>query len=297
MKVISIVGNKKSGKTTLGVRLAFALNEYGSVGVIKHIHGSFDTPKKDTYLFSEAGAKIVLAITSHETVKIINSGNGDRGRENGSDDCSSSEDLELALCELADYGIDFAVVEGFKDSNIPKIAIGDVVAENIIKRVDFGVDIGAIEANVKIDELLNLTFDLKDFFTLNSLILKVKSNTKINEAGAIGTFTGIVRGITDGKEVQALDFEKYDQVAEGKIKEISDGLKKRDGIVDVRIHHNTGYIKAGGDIVYIVVAGSHRAQVFSALSDAIELIKKDVPIWKKEVTVDGDFWVHDKTQA
>ena len=270
MKIISIVGTKKSGKTTLGVRLASSLNEHGSVGVIKHIHGSFDTEGKDTNLFSKAGTNVVIAITPHETVKIIN-GRGD---------------LELALCELADFGIDFAVIEGFKDSDIPKIAIGDVAAKNIIRRVDPDLDI-------ETDELLNLVFDQKDFFTLNSLILKVKSNPKINEAGAIGTFTGIVRGTSDGKEVKALDIEKYDRVAEEKIADIKEGLEKRDGIVEVRIHHNSGYIKTGCDIVYIVVAGSHRAQVFSALSDAIDLIKKDVPIWKKEVTVDGDFWVHD----
>ena len=274
MKIISIVGSKKTGKTTLGVRLASSLNEYGSVGVIKHIHGSFDTEKKDTYLFSESGAKVVLAITSYETVKIINDGGS----------------LKQAVCELADIGIDYAIIEGFKNSDFPKIAIGDVLANNIIKRVNSDLDI-------EIDELLNLVFDLEDFYTLNSLILKVKSNPKINETGAIGTFTGIVRGISDGKEVKALDFEKYNSVAEEKIEDIRESLKKRDGIVDVQIHHNSGYIEAGEDIIFIVVAGSHRAQVFLALSDAIELIKKDVPIWKKEVTVDGDFWVHDKKKV
>lgn len=269
MKIISIIGHKKSGKTTLGVRLVSALKEYGSVGVIKHIHSSFDTPKKDTNRFSDAGAKVVLALTPNETVKIVNNNN----------------DLNLALCELADSGIDFAVIEGFKNSNIPKIAIGDVTAKNIIRKVDL---------DVEIDDILKLVFDLDEFFTLKSLISKVKSNPNINEAGAIGTFTGITRGISDGKEIKALEFEKYDSVAEEKLKAIGAELKKRDGIVDVLIHHNAGYIKAGDDIVYVVVLGSHRAQIFSTLSDAIDLIKKDVPIWKKEVTLEGDYWVHDR---
>ena len=116
----------------------------------------------------------------------------------------------------------------------------------------------------------------------------------MGKAGAIGTFTGIVRGLTDGVGVKALDFEKYGGVAEEKIKSIIEDLKKRDGIIDVLIHHRTGYIETGGDIVYVVVAGSHRAHVFSALSDAIERVKEEVPIWKKELTIDGDYWVHDR---
>jgi len=45
--------------------------------------------------------------------------------------------------------------------------------------------------------------------------------------------------------------------------------------------------------LYIVVASAHRRELFKALSDAIERVKSEVPIWKKEVTMEGDFWVHD----
>ncbi|MDY6965519.1 MAG: molybdopterin synthase [Halobacteriota archaeon] len=268
MKVVSVVGSKNSGKTTLISRLIPVLKRHGSVGVVKHIHSQFDSPGKDTEKFSSAGAEVVIAVTPEETVKIASGG-----------------DLFRAIDELSDAGIDFALIEGFKSSDIPKIAIGDVAAENILKRVDPDVDP---------EELLNLIFGLEDYFTLNSLILKARSGPNIDKVGAIGTFTGIVRGITGETVVKALDFEKYGGVAEERIGSIIDDLKEREGVVDVLIHHRSGYIETGSDIVYVVVAGSHRGDVFSALSLAIERVKEEVPIWKKEITIDGDYWVHDK---
>jgi molybdopterin synthase catalytic subunit len=61
------------------------------------------------------------------------------------------------------------------------------------------------------------------------------------------------------------------------------------------MHHRAGLIKAGEDIVYIVVAAGHRKELFVTLVDALERLKEEVPIWKKELTLEGDFWVHDKS--
>ncbi|HII91443.1 MAG TPA: molybdopterin synthase, partial [Methanosarcina sp.] len=71
-------------------------------------------------------------------------------------------------------------------------------------------------------------------------------------------------------------------------------LKQKEGILEVLIHHKTGVIKAGEDIVYIVVASAHRTELFPALSEAIERIKAEAPIWKKEFTEKEEFWVHDR---
>ena len=134
MKVVSVVGSKNSGKTTLIARLIPVLKKHGSVGVVKHIHSQFDSSGKDTQRFSSTGADVVIAVTPDETVKIMGSGN-----------------LYRALDELSDAGIDFALVEGFKSSDIPKIAIGDVEAENILKRVN---------GDVEPKELLDIIFNL-----------------------------------------------------------------------------------------------------------------------------------------
>ncbi len=183
--------------------------------------------------------------------------------------------------------MDFAVVEGYKESEIPKVVLGDVP--------DLLNVVAALPENSdwNIDELVELTRTQPDRMTLELLVKKVQKNPTIRKAGAIGTFTGIVREYTDGLQTQVLEFEKYEKVAEESIERICTELKQNDGIMDVVIHHKIGRVEPGEDIVYIVVASSHRTQLFPVLSEAIERVKHEVPIWKKEITVDGEFWVHD----
>ncbi|MEM0083396.1 MAG: molybdenum cofactor biosynthesis protein MoaE, partial [Candidatus Nezhaarchaeales archaeon] len=110
--------------------------------------------------------------------------------------------------------------------------------------------------------------------------------------GCILTFTGVVRGIaSNGSEVVKLEYEAYDEAARLKLEEIVRDLKKIQGIVDVRIHHFVGSLSVGEDIVYIVVAAEHREEGFNALREAIERLKSEVPIWKKEHTVSSSYWV------
>ena len=101
------------------------------------------------------------------------------------------------------------------------------------------------------------------------------------ECSKLGKKAMVVTGSTSMRKTGVLD-------------RVVEDLKAKEGVLDVLIHHRSGYIETGNDIVYIVVLGAHRSQVFSALSDAIERVKKEVPIWKKELTIDGDYWIHDK---
>ncbi len=116
---------------------------------------------------------------------------------------------------------------------------------------------------------------------------------EIEKAGAIGTFTGIVRAVSQNTRTEFLEFESYGEVALKKMDEICAQLKQKEGIIDVLMHHRTGIIRKGEDIVYIVVAAGHREQMFPVLREAIERLKAEVPIWKKEHTMEGEWWVHD----
>jgi molybdopterin synthase catalytic subunit len=64
-------------------------------------------------------------------------------------------------------------------------------------------------------------------------------------------------------------------------------LKKKPGIVDVQIHHLVGKFEVGEDLVYVLVAGAHRQQVFPVLEEAVERYKKEAPIFKKELVATG----------
>ena len=273
MKIISVTGYKKSGKTTLVERLVRELAKRGIVGTVKHMPAHDLNPDgTDTQRHIDAGARAVLGVTHSGTAKFI-----------------PDTDLENALDELANSGMDYAVVEGFKDNRLPKIILGDLELPDEVARLDSGIDL----ADEVLTNLLDIIEQQPEYHTLDSLITKVRQNPRIAEAGAIGSFTGIVREKTGDVETKSLEFESYEEEAANKIRLIETDLKACEGILDVRIHHRVGRIEAGQDIVYIVVAASHRQQLFQALSDAIERVKAEVPIWKKEYTTTGEFWVQD----
>jgi molybdopterin synthase catalytic subunit len=94
-----------------------------------------------------------------------------------------------------------------------------------------------------------------------------------------------------GGRVRRLVFEAYREEAEKGLEHIARELLERPGIMDIRIYHLTGELSVGEDIVYIVVAGAHREEVFKTLRDAVERMKREVAIWKKEITDEGEYWV------
>jgi len=132
----------------------------------------------------------------------------------------------------------------------------------------------------------------KGAVTLRELIEEVKKGPQAHRVGCILTFTGVVRGVTrDGSKVLKLEYEAYPEAAKAKLEEIAEDLKRIPGVVDVRIHHFIGSLEVGEDAVYIVVAAEHREEGFKALREAIEMLKAEVPIWKKEHTERGSYWV------
>lgn len=118
MKVISVVGTKKTGKTTLVCALVAALSKYGRVGTIKNMV-SHSVDQGDTKRHFDAGADMVVGLG--EARLIVK-------RERG--------DLDSALAELEAEGMDYVVVEGFKHSDLAKIVMADIDVTNVVQRVD-----------------------------------------------------------------------------------------------------------------------------------------------------------------
>ena len=202
MKIISVVGYKKTGKTTLVENLICALRNHGSVGTIKHLHGhNINNPGTDTWRHANAGADVVIGVTQSELVKF--------SRENN---------LTKALDELADTGVDFGVIEGFKESKLPKIVLGDVEATNILKRLNE-------PDSADIEDIINIILEQPEYHTLNSLLAKIHRSKNIDKSGAIGTFTGIVRATEKETRTEFLEFEEYSKVARQKMDELCAELK------------------------------------------------------------------------
>ena len=126
----------------------------------------------------------------------------------------------------------------------------------------------------------------KSKFTFQDMIKNVKSKKQFQRVGAISTFIGVVRGENmNGEKVQKIILEAYEEKANEILVNICNDLKKREGIIDVQIHHLLGEFHVGEDLVYVLVAGFHRENVFSVLQEAVERYKQEAPIFKKEHTI------------
>ena len=127
----------------------------------------------------------------------------------------------------------------------------------------------------------------KGSFALIDLIKSVKGEQTFRKAGAIALFIGVVRGETPkGEKVQKLELEAYEEEANKVLSNICNDLERREGIVDVQIHHLVGEFRVSEDLVYVLVAGAHRENVFPVLKEAVERYKGEAPIFKKEYVID-----------
>jgi molybdopterin synthase catalytic subunit len=140
----------------------------------------------------------------------------------------------------------------------------------------------------------------KGTLSVSDLISNIKKSDNFEKAGAIALFIGVARGETlEGKKVQKLTLEAYEEKANEVLAKICDDLSRKPGIVDVQIHHLLGEFHAGEDLVYVLVAGSHRTDVFPVLREAVERYKSEAPVFKKERVVDAkgsatEHWVSEK---
>jgi MoaE-MoaD fusion protein len=109
-------------------------------------------------------------------------------------------------------------------------------------------------------------------------------------AGGIATFIGNVRGESRGKPIDHLDYEAYVPMAEASRAAIAGAIEARIQGSRVAIHHRIGRLAIGESAVIIAASAPHRAEAFEACRDAIEALKRDVPIWKREHATDGTSW-------
>lgn len=231
----------------------------------------------------EAGRVAVVSTGTVEQARTAVTLDADGYRETG-----PGRDLGAVLDDLArDHA--YALVEGFPDAQIPTVVVGDVEARDPVREVD--------DANeLDVAELVGLVRAQEPHESLASLVAAVKRTEAAEYAGAIATFTGRVRAKehADDDRTTSLTFEKYDGVAEQRLQALREELEARDGVLEVRLHHRTGTIPDGEDIVFVVVLAGHRREAFETVEDGIDRLKEEVPIFKKEVTVGEEFWVHDR---
>jgi molybdopterin synthase catalytic subunit/L-amino acid N-acyltransferase YncA len=140
-----------------------------------------------------------------------------------------------------------------------------------------------------------------DFIAIVRYRLKVGTATKLvsdARAGGIDVFLGTTRAerSPDGRELLALDYEAYEEMALQQMRQLARRAREQWPIVKLALLHRVGRVALGEPSVIIAVASPHRAESFEACRFLIDELKKNVAIWKKEVWADGSqTWVHPTT--
>ena len=111
------------------------------------------------------------------------------------------------------------------------------------------------------------------------------------DIGASILFVGTVRNHSRGKDVTKLEYEAYVPMVEKQLERIIDELEQEIDGTRYFIAHRYGELSVGDISIVIATASAHRDEAYRASREAIERIKVDVPIFKKELTTDGDTWV------
>jgi len=119
---------------------------------------------------------------------------------------------------------------------------------------------------------------------------EIVAHLKAPEDGAVVVFDGIVRNHSGGRATLYLDYEAYEPMALGKMREIGAEIRRKFPIHRIALVHRLGRLEIGETSVFIAISSPHRRAAFDACRLAIDTLKRTVPIWKKEYFTDGAVW-------
>ena len=110
-------------------------------------------------------------------------------------------------------------------------------------------------------------------------------------AGAIVSFTGLVRDINAGDSVSKMTLEHYPGMTEKALEKIEQEANTRWELTASLIIHRVGALHPNDNIVLVIAASKHRKQAFEACEFMIDTLKTEAPFWKKETLPEGTRWV------
>ncbi|HEV7678911.1 MAG TPA: molybdenum cofactor biosynthesis protein MoaE [Candidatus Dormibacteraeota bacterium] len=181
----------------------------------------------------------------------------------------------------ADGGLRVAVSQSYASWETP-VSAGDTVAFIPPVAGGSGADAGSVH--------VWLTTDPLDARAVEDLV-------RTDEDGAVCTFTGVVRNHADGHAVTDMDYEAYPGMAESEMRRIAEEALRRFPATAIAAVHRVGRLAIGEASVVVSASAHHRAAAFDACRYAIDTLKAEVPIWKKEHGPDGSVWVDERLRA
>ena len=122
-------------------------------------------------------------------------------------------------------------------------------------------------------------------------------NTNKGRAGAVVSFTGLVRDLNAGDTVMQMTLEHYPGMTEKALANIEQAANERWKLTATLIIHRVGPLSPNDSIVFVAAASRHRKQAFRACEYMIDTLKTEAPLWKKETLSDRTRWVEQDTSV
>ena len=113
----------------------------------------------------------------------------------------------------------------------------------------------------------------------------------LSDVGAVATFIGLVRDVSEKHNVKSLTLEHYPGMTEKSMQAIVDTAMSRWPVLRVIAVHRVGRLAIGDQIVYVGVSSRHRKAAIEACEYVIDQLKSKAVIWKKEQTAEGEHWL------
>jgi len=211
-------------------------------------------------------------------------------------DRTKCSELDMSLKE----GVN---VKDFKQILIERFSDLEPLAENILISInqEFGYDTDLISDQAEVGVFPAVSGG-SDFFTILKVtteeieVDKILGELTTLETGAICSFLGVIRGITKRDhphQTLSLEYEAYVPMAEKKMAQIVDEIRERwPDVQRIAIIQRIGKLDPMTPTVFIGCSASHRdTGVFEATRYGIDRLKQIVPVWKKEISPNGEEWV------
>jgi molybdopterin synthase catalytic subunit len=108
--------------------------------------------------------------------------------------------------------------------------------------------------------------------------------------GAHSIFLGQVRSdVIDGKTVVAIDYTTYEEMALEQMHTIREAIFAKYSLTCMHIYHSLGRVNAGEISLFVFTSSKHRKAAIAACEEVVERIKKELPVWGKEVFADASY--------
>lgn len=238
-----MVGHSGSGKTTFMCRLGPEMNRCGRVATIKHMgHHTFALEEgKDTTLHYHTGVELSVGIDDRKSVISLR-----------------TTDLYEILDLLADRGIEYVIIEGFKTYSFPSIVIGDFETDRCILR------------NPSVDEVLSSLDEFYDYYTLPALIKEVTEVCRPYSSAALLTFSGVMRKMDGNESFVCHNPEEAIMRARRRIASL-------EGIVGVRfLQVEKPHSGTGNRVLYAVIAAKKFETASAALAEGLSCLSDEL---------------------